>query len=141
MIGTFLLRSLAASVSRNVITPAPKHNKAMRTCVPSLRYAYKMDYSLYPTQHHSCLHTTPTQRSTYRWIFLTLSTTYCNLAHTMLQCAHTVNLEGRVDMPVAQEIYWTPKEVAERFRVSEETIRRYVRTKKLRAVRFGDHMR
>lgn len=41
-------------------------------------------------------------------------------------------------MPVMEHIkYWTPKEVAERFDVSAETVRRYIREKKLKAIRFG----
>jgi excisionase family DNA binding protein len=44
-------------------------------------------------------------------------------------------------MVTMQEQYWTPKEVADRFKVSEETVRRYIRQKKLQAVRFGDQLR
>ncbi len=44
-------------------------------------------------------------------------------------------------MLVTQEKYWTPKEIADLFSVSEETVRRYVRTKQLRAIRFGGNVR
>jgi excisionase family DNA binding protein len=44
-------------------------------------------------------------------------------------------------MAIMQEQYWTPKEVADRFKVSEETVRRYIRQKKLQAIRFGDQLR
>jgi excisionase family DNA binding protein len=44
-------------------------------------------------------------------------------------------------MLVTQEKYWTPKEIADHFSVSEETVRRYVRTKQLRAIRFGGNVR
>lgn len=44
-------------------------------------------------------------------------------------------------MIVMQEIYWTPKELAERFKVTEETIRRLIREKRLDAIRFGGSYR
>jgi excisionase family DNA binding protein len=44
-------------------------------------------------------------------------------------------------MPVAQEVYWTPKEVADRFRVTEQTVRNYIKRGQLKAIRFGDNLR
>ncbi len=45
-------------------------------------------------------------------------------------------------MPVMEsQKYWTPREVAERFKVSEETVRRYIREGKLKAIKFGNSYR
>jgi excisionase family DNA binding protein len=40
-----------------------------------------------------------------------------------------------------QERYWTPEQVAERFKVSSETIRRMIRQKRLTAIKFGSTWR
>jgi excisionase family DNA binding protein len=45
-------------------------------------------------------------------------------------------------MPVAQEeTYLTVKEIAKRYKVTEQTIRNYVKRGQLEAVRFGDQLR
>lgn len=44
-------------------------------------------------------------------------------------------------MLAMQEKYWTPKEIAERFKLSEGAIRKFIRQGKLEAVRLGTSLR
>jgi len=60
----------------------------------------------------------------------------------MLQFAYLIPSERKVIMPgMESQKYWTPREVAERFKVSEETVRRYIREGKLKAIKFGNSYR
>ena len=44
-------------------------------------------------------------------------------------------------MLMMQEKYWTPKEIAQTYRVTEATVRRFIREGQIEAVRFGNSLR